>query len=128
MEAVHARNRFSRRSSEWTRLVRPAEGSQGHAERSLDVNERLKRLGGDRGWIHRHDYSSPDGQIVFEWNAGSKLASLEIDLGDKAGYWHVFDLTRRSDSTDEDLNLGDAAGWNRLAEHVAAIREDEASD
>jgi hypothetical protein len=73
-------------------------------------------------------YPSPNGQIVFEWRAGSKLASLEIDLGDKAGYWHFFDLTRRSESTDEELDLGDAAGWNRLAEHVAAIREDEASD
>jgi hypothetical protein len=73
-------------------------------------------------------YPSPDGQIVFEWKAGSKSASLEIDLGDRAGYWHVFDLTRRSDSTDDDLDLGNATGWNRLMKHVAAIREGEASD
>jgi hypothetical protein len=73
-------------------------------------------------------YPSPDGQIVFEWKLGSKSASLEIDLGDRAGYWHVLDLTRQSDSTDDDLNLGDAAGWSRLVKHVVAIREGEGSD
>jgi hypothetical protein len=34
---------------------------------------------------------------------------LEIDLGNKAGYRHVFDLTRRSDSTDDDLDLNGVA-------------------
>jgi hypothetical protein len=75
-----------------------------------------------------HIYPSPDGQIVFEWMINSRSASLEIDPGDTSGYWHVLDLTRRSDSTDEDLELGNAAGWKRLAELLASIREGEASD
>jgi hypothetical protein len=75
-----------------------------------------------------HIYPSPDGQIVFEWMINSRSASLEIDPGDTSGYWHVLDLKRRSDSTDEDLELGNAAGWKRLAELLASIREGEASD
>jgi hypothetical protein len=75
-----------------------------------------------------HIYPSPDGQIVFEWMINSRSASLEIDLAETSGYWHVLDLTRRGESTDEDLELGDAAGWNRLAELLAGIREGVASD
>jgi hypothetical protein len=75
-----------------------------------------------------HIYPSPDGQIVFEWMINAKSASLEIDLADTSGYWHVLDIKRRGESTDEDLELGDAAGWNRLAELLAGMREGMASD
>ena len=70
-------------------------------------------------------FPAPGGQILFEWKIDTRSASLEIDLGGKAGYWHEFDLKTKSDF-DEDLDLGAAAGWNRLAERLAGVREGEA--
>ena len=72
-------------------------------------------------------YPSPGGQILFEWKISTKSVSLEIDLSDRSGYWHVFDLITKTDS-DEDLDLGAADGWNRLAERLAAIHGGGASD
>lgn len=75
-----------------------------------------------------HIYPSPDGQILFEWKINSRSASLEINLAERTGYWHVFDLKSRGDSSEEDLALGNADGWDRLADRLAVIREGEASD
>ena len=70
-------------------------------------------------------FPAPGGQIMLEWKFDSKAASLEIDLGGRMGYWHVLDLSTKDDS-DEDLDLGQAAGWDRLAEQLAGIGGDEA--
>ena len=72
-------------------------------------------------------FPSPSGQILFEWKIESKSASLEIDLSERTGYWHVFDLTTRTDS-DRDLNLSDADEWNWLVRHLVGGVGGDASD
>jgi len=72
-----------------------------------------------------HIFPAPGGQILFEWKIDSKSASLEIDLSDRTGYWHVLDLKTKAD-WDEDLDLGAATGWNRLAERLADVSGGEA--
>ena len=70
-------------------------------------------------------FPSPDGQLVFQWRTANASATLEIDLGGRTGYWHVLNLKTKADS-DEDLDLGAAAGWNRLVERLAGIGEGNA--
>lgn len=70
---------------------------------------------------------SPDGQVLFEWSITPKSASLEIDLAKRKGYWHVLDLETKTDF-DEDLDLSSADGWHKVADRLAALREDHVSD
>ena len=67
-----------------------------------------------------HIFPAPDGQIVFQWRIADTSATLEVDLGQKTGYWHAFDVKKSTDC-DEDLNLGTASGWSRLAAQLAGI-------
>jgi hypothetical protein len=70
-------------------------------------------------------YPVPEGNISFEWSSNSKAASLEIDLGEKSGYWHVLDLATKEDA-DETLDLAKADGWKSLAKHLAGIQDGQA--
>ncbi len=70
-------------------------------------------------------YPVPDGQILFEWSIRPKAASLEIDLSEKTGYWHVLDLETKEDA-DETLDLGESGGWKVLAQRLASIQEGQA--
>ncbi len=72
-------------------------------------------------------YPSLRGQILFEWKIDSRAASLEIDLENRTGYWHVLDTETQQDS-DECIDLATADGWGTLARRLAGIREGEASD
>ena len=68
-----------------------------------------------------HIFPSPDGQILFQWRTPAKSASLEIDLADRTGYWHILD-TRTKEDADGDIDLGDAEGWGELAGRLADVR------
>lgn len=67
-----------------------------------------------------HVFPSPDGQILFQWRTAAKSASLEIDLSEKTGYWHILDLNTKIDA-DQDIDLGAALGWSALADLLADI-------
>jgi hypothetical protein len=66
-------------------------------------------------------YPVPDGQVLFEWSIHSKAASLEIDLSNRTGYWHILNLETREDS-DESLDLGRSEGWKALAERLTDVQ------
>ncbi len=72
-----------------------------------------------------HIFPTPDGQVVFQWRIAGVSATLEIDLGEKTGYWHAFDVKTKADA-DEDMDLGAASGWNRLTEMLSGIGEGNA--
>ena len=67
-------------------------------------------------------YPAPEGTISLEWSIDTRSASLEIDLGEKSGYWHVTDLSTKQ-STNETLNLADPEGWGNLAKLLTSIQE-----
>jgi hypothetical protein len=72
-----------------------------------------------------HIFPTPDGQLVFQWSIANTSATLEVDLGRKTGYWHILDVKTGADS-DEDLDLGAASGWSRLAERLSGIGRGDA--
>ena len=53
-----------------------------------------------------------DGGICAEWLLEPLNLSLEIDLENRRGYWHVVDFTNKSfTEKDIDLNLPDSWSW-----------------
>ena len=70
-------------------------------------------------------YASPEGTVLLEWSIASKSASLEVDLGERSGYWHIFDTVSR-ESEDDTMDLSDSAVWARLVERLVEVPKEQA--
>lgn len=67
-----------------------------------------------------HLYPTPGGNISAEWSLAQHEVSMEINLTDMTAQLHSINLNDDAEQS-EQLNLADAAGWNRLVEVVAPL-------
>ena len=66
-------------------------------------------------------YPTPEGGVQFEWDIGSFMPSLEIDLETRVGEWHCLDLD--ADEADErELQLVRPQDWQWLAEQLLLLQ------
>ncbi|MCC5839997.1 MAG: hypothetical protein JJT96_07725 [Opitutales bacterium] len=59
-------------------------------------------------------YPTGEGGLQLEWSHAPYETSLEIDLATRAAEWHSVHLERGKEFS-ENLNLGEATGWETLA-------------
>lgn len=67
-----------------------------------------------------HLYPTPEGRVRAEWSISSNEASFEIDLTQREGEWHLFNLNDDSDES-ELLTLSDHKGWATLETKLRRI-------
>lgn len=65
-------------------------------------------------------YPTPDGNILFEWISEQWDVSLEVDLENQTGYFHLLDKISDEDS-EEDLNLSIQAHWDKVTRQIFTL-------
>lgn len=62
-------------------------------------------------------FPTPEGHVLSEWSLKPWAPSLEIDLAEKRGEWHVLNLDTDDEETRE-LELTSADAWKWLAQQL----------
>jgi len=70
-------------------------------------------------------YPTAEGGVQVEWSLEGRELSLEIDLTNKHGEWHLLDLATEEEQY-QVLNLTDDRGWWTLAEWIRSLVNGEA--
>jgi hypothetical protein len=65
-------------------------------------------------------YPVAEGGVQLEWSLQRQEASLEIDLEQKRGEWHVLDLNTGQEESKQ-LNLAEETAWNWLIARLTGI-------
>ena len=62
-------------------------------------------------------FPTPDGGIWFEWSINRYEISLEVNLSERGGVWHVLDMSTLRDE-EQYLDLDDSAKWRWIGDEL----------
>jgi len=67
-------------------------------------------------------YPTPEGGVLAEWTVAEQEISLDINLEEKYGEWHVLNMANDQEDTHR-LDLNDRDSWKWIAEQLKASEE-----
>lgn len=67
-------------------------------------------------------YPTPEGGVLAEWTVGKQEISLDINLEEKSGEWHVLNMANDQEETRR-LDLNNRDSWKWIAEQLKASEE-----
>ena len=65
-------------------------------------------------------FPTPQGKILLEWKIKRHSISLEIDLENKTGDWHLLNIDLNFEATKQ-LNLSDPSQWQWVIREIQSI-------
>jgi hypothetical protein len=65
-------------------------------------------------------FPTPEGQILAEWSLRPWSPSIEINLVQKTGYWHVLNL-KTDEEVDKQLDLTKSSSWIWLGQQIRTM-------
>jgi hypothetical protein len=72
-------------------------------------------------------YPTAEGGVQLEWSLSGWEVTLEVDLRDQTGEWHVLHM-ERDDQTQETVNLNEQSGWQFVVDSLSRIGREPVDD
>jgi hypothetical protein len=69
-------------------------------------------------------YPTPEGGVRTEWSLENWEVSLEIDLDNRTGYWHVLNMDSNAD-VEKSLNLAKQDDWKWVVKNLLSMVKEQ---